>query len=222
MSDGVWIPQTTENHYTYQQESMMETTQRIGEGLTFEKVWAAIQANAAGMEEFKQSIKESIKKTDRQIEETDRQIKKTWRQIKETNKQMGFVTNRFGEIVEHMVVPKLAEKFRELGFEFYKTCRNMKVADPEHHIFTEVDALLEDGDKIMIVEIKTKPKIEDIDDHIERLGKLRKYADLHNDKRKYLGAVAGAVFGDSEKAYALKNGFYAIEPPGDTFTIIEP
>jgi hypothetical protein len=32
-----------------------------------------------------------------------------------------------------------------------------------------------------------KPKVEDIDYHIERMEKLRRYADLHNDTRKYLG-----------------------------------
>ena len=30
-------------------------------------------------------------------------------------------------------------------------------------------------------------------DHIERLEKMRKYADLHGDKRVFLGAVAGVV-----------------------------
>jgi hypothetical protein len=70
--------------------------------------------------------------------------------------------------------------------------------------------------------IKTKPKVEDIDDHIERMEKLRRSADLHNDTRKYLGAIAGVVFGDGEKTYALKKGFYVIEPSGDTFNIIEP
>jgi hypothetical protein len=74
----------------------------------------------------------------------------------------------------------------------------------------------------MIVEIKSKPNIDDINDHIERMEKLRRYADLHGDKRKYLGAIAGVVFGDSEKTYALKKGFYVIEPSGDTFNIIEP
>ena len=52
--------------------------------------------------------------------------------------------------------------------------------------------------------------------------KLRKYADLHDDRRKYLGAMAGVVFSESEKIYALKKGFYVIEPSGETFTITEP
>ncbi|MDR2446463.1 MAG: hypothetical protein LBD58_04095 [Treponema sp.] len=52
--------------------------------------------------------------------------------------------------------------------------------------------------------------------------KLRKYADLHNDKRTYPGAVAGVSFNDNEKVYALKKGVYVIEPSGGTFNIIEP
>jgi hypothetical protein len=86
----------------------------------------------------------------------------------------------------------------------------------------EIDALLENGDKVMAVEIKTKPSIEDINDHIERMEKLRIYADLHNDKRVYLAAMAGVVFSESEKTYALKKGFYIVEPSGDTFRITKP
>ncbi|GHU71975.1 hypothetical protein FACS189450_08910 [Spirochaetia bacterium] len=45
---------------------------------------------------------------------------------------------------------------------------------------------------------------------------------MHEDKRKHLGAIAGLVFGDGEKTYTLKKGFYVIEPSGDTFNITEP
>jgi hypothetical protein len=37
-----------------------------------------------------------------------------------------------------------------------------------------------------------------------------------------MGAMAGVVFSESEKTYALKKGFYVIEPSGDTFNITEP
>jgi tetrahydromethanopterin S-methyltransferase subunit F len=214
----------------------METTQVIGEGLNFEKVWAAIQAtneqidrfikeNAQSKKEIEQIIKEtaqSMKETDRRMKETDRQMKETDRQMKETNKRVGEITNRFGEMVEYMVIPNLLAKFGELGFTFTKAYPDAKIADREHNIFTEIDAFLENGDKVMIVEIKTKPNTDDIDAHVERMEKLRSYADLRSDKRKYLGALAGVVFGDSEKTYALRKGFYIIEPSGDTFTIIEP
>jgi hypothetical protein len=74
----------------------------------------------------------------------------------------------------------------------------------------------------MIVEVKSKPGAVDITEHIERMLKVRSHADLQNDKRKYLGAVAGMVFNDNEKTFAMKNGFYVIEPSGETFTITAP
>jgi hypothetical protein len=74
----------------------------------------------------------------------------------------------------------------------------------------------------MIVETKVKPDTGDIQDHLERMRKLRAYADLHRDTRKYLGAVAGVVVAGNVKNYALKNGFYVLEPSGETFAITEP
>jgi hypothetical protein len=52
--------------------------------------------------------------------------------------------------------------------------------------------------------------------------KVRLHADLHEDKRKYLGSVAGMVINENVREFALKNGFYVIEPSGDTFNITEP
>jgi hypothetical protein len=148
-------------------------------------------------------------------------MKETDRKMQETDKRVGEISNRFGDIVEHMVIPNLVAKFQDLGFTFTRS-GNLKITDKEHGIFMEIDALLENGDKAMVVEIKTKPKIDDINDHLERMKKMRVHADLRNDKRTYLGAVAGVVFEDGVKNYALKNGFYVLEPSGETFTITEP
>jgi hypothetical protein len=214
----------------------MTTREAIGEGLTFEKVWAAIQATdeqlrktEEHLDEFIRATREQMKVTDEQIKATGEQIKATGEQIKatgeqmkETNKRFGHFTNRFGEIVEYMVVPKLEEKFRDLGFVFEKVHRNPKFIDPEHGLSMQLDAFLENGSKAMVVEIKSKPTVEDIEDHVTRMEKLRRYADLHGDKRSYLGAVAGAAFGEGEKAYALQKGFYVIEPSGETFNITVP
>ncbi|MDR2618432.1 MAG: hypothetical protein LBC62_06140 [Treponema sp.] len=161
-----------------------------------DEIWALVRENTQGFKELRESQKEIARR-------------------------MGELTNRFGDMVEYMVIPNLVAKFEDLGFTFTRANRT-EIKDREHDIFTEVDALLENGDKVMAVEIKTKPTIDDINSHVERMEKLRKYADLHNDKRIYLGAVAGVVFSESEKTYALKNGFYVIEPSGETFNIIEP
>jgi hypothetical protein len=215
------------------------TTETIGEGLTFEKVWAALMENREQMKDTDARMKETaermretdaqmkenatrMRETDARMKETDAQIKETKELVRETSRQIGKLGNRFGETLEYMIVPNLVAKFKELGFEFEKSHRDTKIEDQEHGIFAEIDVFLENGDRTMVVEIKTKPKVEDMDDHVERMEKLRRYADLHNDTRKYLGAIGGVVFNESEKIYALKKGFYVIEPSGDTFTITEP
>jgi hypothetical protein len=149
-------------------------------------------------------------------------LKETDRIVKENAKHIGELGNRFGEMVEHMVLPNLVTKFNEMNLPFTKAYPNVKIADKQHGIYVEADAFLENGDRAVIVETKSKPNIDDINNHIERMEKVRRYADLHGDKRKYMGAVAGVVFGDEEKDYALKKGLYVIEPSGETFNITAP
>ncbi|MDR1178179.1 MAG: DUF3782 domain-containing protein, partial [Spirochaetaceae bacterium] len=109
----------------------METTQTADGDLSFEMI----------REQFRE-IAQRMKETDRQMKETDRRV--------------GAITNRFGEMVEYMILPNLVTKFEELGFTFTRANRT-EIKDREHSLFLEVDALLENGDKVMAVEIKTKP-----------------------------------------------------------------
>ena len=162
---------------------------------------------------------ESVMATLEMVAERQRE---TARQMKETEKKISSLGSRFGEMVEHMVMPNLIAKFREHGFMFTKANRNTEIEDKENNIYAEIDITLEDGDKVMVVEVKTKPAISDVKDHVERMEKIRAHADFHNDKRKYLGAVAGVVMNSNVKEFSFKNGFYVVEPSGETFNISKP
>ena len=166
-------------------------------GLDFQQVWAALK-------------------------ETDRMVKENTRQIEEYNKRFGEFTNRFGEVVEYMIAPKLCEKFVEFGLDFPRANRNVSVNDRVNQVFLEIDVMLENGDKAMLVEIKTNLTTERINKHISRLEKMRQYANYHGDKRAFLGAVAGVVVTDEVRNYALSEGFYLIEPSGESFIITPP
>jgi hypothetical protein len=186
---------------------------------TFEKVWKMFQETREQIEETGRQLREQMEETSRQLRE---QTAVTDRQMRETDKKVGELTNRFGDMVEHMVVPNLLARFKALDFTFEVATRDYKIADEKNKIFVEVDAFLQNGNNVMVVEIKATPSTKDVDDHIARMEKMRKYADLHRDTRKYLGAVAGVVISDSVKNYALKKGFFVVVPSGDTFTIIKP
>jgi hypothetical protein len=74
----------------------------------------------------------------------------------------------------------------------------------------------------MLIEAKAKLTIGRIDYHTNRLEKMRKYANLHGDKRTFLAAVAGIVVPDEVRDYALTQGFYFIEYSGENFHITPP
>jgi hypothetical protein len=189
-----------------------------GEGLTFEKVWAALMENR---EQQKENVRQ-MKETDRKLQEVSELQKENAREIKEYNKRFGDFTKRFGEIVEYMVAPNLQDKFDEMGLIFEEVTPHKRIKDKKHNIRFEVDVMLENLHAAMLVETKTKPTIDDINDHVKRLEKMRKYADLRGDKRKFFGAIAGVVMDDDIKEYAFKIGLYVVVPSGETFDIFIP
>jgi predicted RecB family endonuclease len=180
--------------------------------------------------ETDRQIKEMNAETDRQIKEmiaeTDRQIKemtaKTDRQMKETDWKIGKLGSRLGEIIEHIMTPKLHKKFLALGYRFNHTSRNHEIDDADKNRLTEIDILLENGQYALAVEVKTHLTTRDVRNHAKRMKILREVADDHGDTRKYLGAVAGAVIDREVADYALKNGFFVISPSGDTVDLTAP
>jgi hypothetical protein len=168
------------------------------EGLTFEKVWATLQ-------------------------ETGRRMQETDRQMKETDRRIGQLGNRFGELAEHLVVPSIREKFNALGYVFDKVAQNIDISDAlDRYKGAEIDILLENGDIAIAVEVKARPQHKDVDRHAERMEALHRWADRHEDRRKFRGAIAGAIFPDEARNHALNAGFYVIEQTGDTVRIAVP
>jgi len=157
------------------------------------------------------------------FQETDRRFKKTGRFLKNLGRQMGDLHHSFGEIAEHLVAPGIAKRFNELGYEFNAVSQGVhRILDEKGKTKTEIDILLENGKCIMAVEVKTKPKIQDIEHHLRRLEILREHRNKLNDKRVIKGAIAGAVFGSAEKQAVLEAGLYVLEQSGDTMKLELP
>ncbi|MDR0387496.1 MAG: hypothetical protein LBH57_05625, partial [Treponema sp.] len=191
-------------------------------GTTLEDVWALIRETDRQMKETDRVLKEMSAETARRMRETDQRMRETARQMKETDRKIGNLGSRLGEVIEHLMSPKLHEKFEELGLYFTRNSRNFELRDRNKNCLTEVDVFLENDEYAMAVEVKTRLTSEDVKDHVKRLAILRKAADGHDDRRKYLGAVAGAVVDPEVSAYARKTGFYVIIPSGDGVDIEVP
>ncbi|MCL2380038.1 MAG: hypothetical protein FWC64_00420 [Treponema sp.] len=170
---------------------------------TPQELWAILQENAA------------------QQKETDRLLKETRKQIDRNNKIVGELGNSFGEIVEHLVAPGIQERFADMGLHFDNLSPNVRMMENKKTI-AEIDLLLGNREILMAVEVKSKPHINDIEVHENRLERLREWYDQRGDHRKLYGTLAGAVFGEAEKAAAINAGFYVIIQTGDTMKIETP
>jgi hypothetical protein len=189
----------------------MEAVQTV-EHPTSEMVWAALKETDRIVKENAEDLKE----TRRILEEDSRRLKES------LDNRIGSLTNLFGDVTEAMIAPKICDKFEEFGFSFLRANPNVRFNDRANGISFEVDLMLENGEKVMLIEVKTKQTIERVDKHILRLEKMRHYAHLHGDKRLFLGAIAGIVVTDEIKDYALSQGFYFIEYAGENFYITAP
>jgi len=169
------------------------------------------------------------KAADERGERLDRrldQIMELWdkadRQLKATKEEMGGMSNTFGEIVEHLVVPGVEERFGDLGLSFNQVSPRRKVKDADGRLLLEIDLLLENDDTIVVVEVKSKPRKKDLARQKEKIETLREFLHRKNDRRRILGAMAGAVFGTEQRKEALRFGLYVMVQTGDTMRMEIP
>ncbi|MDR2864702.1 MAG: hypothetical protein LBV68_03720, partial [Spirochaetaceae bacterium] len=83
---------------------------------------------------------------------------------------------------------------------------------------TEIDTVFQNGDDIMIVEVKTHPTTDDIVRHTKRMALLQA-RNMYPGLKLY-GAIAAAVIDDETRNYAIGQGFYVLEQSGDTMKIL--
>jgi hypothetical protein len=162
------------------------------------------------------------KEAEERQKEAEKQRKEADRQMKAMRKEVSRLGSKAGEIAEHIIGADLVRKFNRFGYKFNQMSRRRIYKDADGRDVAEVDIFLENGEYALAVEVKMDLKVEGIQDHCNRLETLKRLAEARGDKRKYLGAAAGGIISKQAREYALKNGFYLIEPSGETARITAP
>ena len=200
-----------------------EQAAEAAKGLTFEKVWAALM-------ETQRQLKESQQETQRQIRESQQEMDESWQKkmdkyraenekgMANLREELGGLGRSMGRLTEEMFSTALRQRCNELGYPFTKQGRRFEFVLNGQKL-AEVDFWLENGEYAMAVEIKTFLSNDDVDEHLKRVEKIRRYMDIHGDKRKLVGAVAGGAVPDNVLAYAQKQGFYVLVQTSDNVAV---
>jgi hypothetical protein len=194
-----------------QKERGMEKT------ATVEDVLAIIDRISQETKAWFREMKDDLKNAKDETKEIISLFRETDKQIKATNKKISELGGRLGEIIEYIMFPHLENKFKRFGINLDTIIMEHTFEEPGRGIIAEVDVFLSNGE--YAVEAKSKSSVRDVDGHVERMKKLRGYADRHNDNRKYIGAIAGMVVTDQVKEYAFKHRFPVLTPSGDSMEL---
>jgi len=181
-----------------------------------------IEENFARIQKSQDEAWKAIRETQQAHKETEESFKEFQREtrkaIKETQKNIGGLNNTLGSIVEHILTSDLPKKFKKLGYSFNRVA-TYKFAEG---VYAQIDGMLENGEQAVAVEVKATLRQADIDEHIVRMEKIRKYAEEHGDKRQFMGAMAATITDENTRNYALSQGLFVIEPSGEDVKVTKP
>lgn len=208
---------------------------------TPEEVWSILREVAAAQQEnarqfretdlkfkeFERLLAEQNQENDRQrkaderllkenLQATDRQFKETDRKLKEVLTSLGRLGNKLGEFVEEMVKPAVVRLFRERGIAVHEVHRSVSAQRGAESI--EVDLVVVNDGDLIGVECKSTLSTDDVDEHLERLTKLKRLLPAYRHLR-VMGAVAAMVLPDDVARYAYRKGLFVLAQSGNGVVI---
>lgn len=175
-------------------------------------IWAILRELAQSQKETDRRFQE----TDLKFQETARRFQDTDRKIKEVTASIGRLGNRLGEFIEDAVRPSAVRLFRNRGVEVHEVHQNVSAQRGDEGI--EIDLLVVNDTDAVAIECKSNLKLDDVNDHLERMAKFKRLLPKYADSR-IMGAVAALVIPDNVASYAHRRGLFVIGQSGDHLEI---
>jgi len=177
----------------------MRTQHHQHEHPTFEKVWQMFQ------------------QTDKEIQEDRRKAKEAhilWE--KKFNKLEGFFTSQWGKFIEALVSGDLINLLKERNIFVNRTTTRAKTIYKGREY--EFDIIAINGNEIVVIEVKTNLKVEDVKEFLDEL-KVFKEIFKEYKQNKIYGAVAYLHQDEEADKYAYRQGLFVLKATGKSAVI---
>ena len=174
---------------------------------TIEKIWATLDR-----------IAESQKKAALEMKETREEEKQRKKEIDKKMKELqGLFTSQWGALMESLVEGDLVPLLQKRNIAVTHTQTRLQGRHNGEHI--EFDILAENGEEVVVVEVKTTLRPGDVAHFLEQLGKFKTYRPLYK-ARKIYGAVAFLKADKSVQVHAERQGLFVIRATGSSASIV--
>ena len=191
---------------------------------TFDEIRNILREVAENQKETGRRISETEQLLKRQGRETDRRIKETdrllTRQSRETDQRLRKLDELFngqwGKLIESLVEGDLVNLLQQRSIAVDHTITNPRKNYGERR--WEFDILAVNGDEVVVVEVKTTLKVDDVDYFVQRLQEFPELMPEYADRRVY-GAVAYLKSHASVDVHATRQGLFVIRATGSSASI---
>ena len=183
---------------------------------TPEKIWATLDRITEKQEKAAEEAEKRQKEFDRRLEETRRQMQDTDRRLKKTDE---LFNSQWGKLVESLVEGDLVALLQARSIEVEST--HPRVSGRRRGEHYEFDILAINGEEVVVVEVKTTLRSEDVTHFLGKLARFTEYEPVWKGK-KIFGAVAYLKTDASVQSYSERQGLFVIRATGSSASIINP
>jgi Holliday junction resolvase len=119
--------------------------------------------------------------------------------------------------VEALVEPSVLRLFQERGIQVIDTAQRLKTTKNGEQM--EIDILATNEDSVIVIEVKTTLKVEDVNYFIEKLSRFFEFFPKYKGMKLY-GAVAGIRIEEMADRYAYRKGLFVLTLSGEGMVVI--
>jgi Holliday junction resolvase-like predicted endonuclease len=191
---------------------------------TFESVWALFQETDRKFQETQRVLDKKFQDTDRKFQETREQFQESQRELKLRDKQFTKRMNKledlfkgqWGKLVESLVEGDLINLLNQKEIKVNETATRVRGIHKGKEY--EFDIIAENGEEIVVVEVKSTLGVDDVKSFLSKLETFKEVKPKYEDKIIY-GAVAYLNLSGEADKYAYRNGLYVIKATGNSAKI---
>ncbi|MCK9270377.1 MAG: hypothetical protein RBR47_00870 [Bacteroidales bacterium] len=211
-----------------EKDNVNEPVQPYGQPTSFDQVWRLFQETDKQFRETDKQFRETDKQfweTGRRFQETKKQIRENDRilteRFKDTDKKIkeisALFTTQWGNLIETLVEGDLVKLLNEKNIRVAQTTERIKGTHEGQNF--EYDIVAINGKEVVIVEVKTTLRADDVKEFHQKIWKAKTYLSQYKDNIIY-GCVAFLKAEEASDRMAEKLGFFVIKATGSSASII--
>ena len=172
------------------------------------------QSNQEAIAEIWALFKATDARMDAVLAETAAQQQET---AAELRKLEGLFGMQWGKMLEALVRPSALNLFRARGIDIHYVYERAQIR--RNGETREFDILLEVTTDLVVIEVKSTLRVEDVNDFLDDLDRFQDFFPRYEGYNIY-GAVAGLNIAEDADRYAYKRGLYVLKVSGEGLVTI--